>query len=279
MRRGYSAAARYHRKTVAIVTLTTDFGLLDPYVGLMKGVILSLAPGTRIVDLAHGVPPQDVLAGAMVLDSAFGCFPDGTIHVVVVDPGVGTDRQAVCLRTQHACLIAPDNGVLSAFLQRDRFVEGVRLSNPKFHREPVSATFHGRDIFAPAAGHLAAGVPLYELGDPITGVLHLPIPEPTELPDGNLELHILQVDGFGNLITDLTRDAFDNWRSDRRNADPSLILGTTRLDVISRTYSDVAEGQLVAYFGSTDRLEIAVRNANASQTLDLHRGGVVRLEA
>ncbi|MEX2387438.1 MAG: SAM-dependent chlorinase/fluorinase, partial [Phycisphaeraceae bacterium] len=186
-----------------LLTLLTDFGHTDTYVGQMKGVIAGIAPQATAIDLIHVVPPQQVLVAAVMLEAAVEAFAAQTIHVAVVDPGVGGARRAVAVRTEKGVFVGPDNGLFTAVLERWPAVEAVALTNRQYQRDTVSATFHGRDIFAPAAAHLAAGVPMHDLGDsvdPATLVqLNLPQPTPT---DHGMTLHVLWIDHFGNLITD-----------------------------------------------------------------------------
>jgi len=241
-----------------LITLTTDFGTADAYVAQMKGVIESIAPGTSVIDISHDVPAQDVVAGALMLEHTLAAFPEGTIHVGVIDPGVGSARRAIVVRTEHATYIAPDNGLLTAVLQRTPAVACVSLTNPAYHRASVSRTFHGRDVFTPAAAHLAAGTPFDNLGDPITdpAMLDLPTPRPT---DAGLELHVIHIDHFGNLITDATAADLD--------ASPdavTLTLGDHVITGIHTTFADVAPGEPVAYLGSSNHLEIAIRNGSAA---------------
>jgi S-adenosylmethionine hydrolase len=250
-----------------IITLTTDFGLHDPYVGLMKGVILSIAPQACIVDLTHDIPPQDVVAGGTVLATAVGMFPPDTIHVAVIDPGVGGNRKAIALRTSCGIWVGPDNGLFTEVLNHAPASLAVELSNPAFFRTRVSNTFHGRDIFAPVAAHLANGVPLERIGRPLDGVLMLPLSEPVDR-GVELEIHVRRIDHFGNVITDLSRSRFERWCHNPPGTAPlSLQVGSVRIKGISRTYADVDEGDLAMYFGSTDHLEIAVRNGSAQQRL------------
>jgi len=256
-----------------ILTLTTDFGLSDPFVGVMKGVILRIAPDATIVDICHDVPPQNLVAGALILESAFPYFPPGTIHVVVVDPGVGSERAPVAIQTEEHYFVGPDNGlIVSAVSPHARIRGRVRLTNSAYHRHPVSATFHGRDIFAPVAAHLAAGIPFEELGEPIQQLvsLHLPRPVPR---DDELELHVLHVDRFGNLITDLRADDLARFSQGR----PVVFrIGEVKIAGTHRAYADVEKGRPVAYFGSAGRLEIAVREGNASETFGARVGAVVQ---
>ena len=259
------------------MSITTDFGIEDHYVGQMKGVIAGIAPDATVIDLTHGVPPQSIAVGGYVLAASFGCFPDHTIHCAVVDPGVGTTRRSVCIQTEHAYLVGPDNGLFTAYLKRDPLLRAVQLSNSKFHRQRVSQTFHGRDIFAPVSAYLASGVPFDDLGKEIDGVLMLPTPTPRLSSEGQLEPSVVHIDHFGNLITDLTRQAFESWADGQSGGDPCVMVGTTRVDQICDTFADVADGQVVAYFGSTDRLEIGVRNSHAASTLGMHRGDTLQV--
>lgn len=191
-----------------VITLTTDFGMTDAYVGIMKGVILGINPEASIVDICHTIQPQNVTQAAFVLSTAFPYFPQGTIHLVVVDPGVGTKRRAVILITHQALFVAPDNGVLSYVIKEaePRF-EAITISNPRFWRSPVSFTFHGRDILAPVAAHLSLGVPPREFGDVIHSLSVFPRPQPYQGAEGELVGHIIHIDRFGNLITNKNGNA------------------------------------------------------------------------
>jgi S-adenosylmethionine hydrolase len=243
-----------------IITLTTDFGLADGYVGTMHGVILSIAPEAKLVDLSHQVPAQDIRAGAFVLYQAVPFFPSNTVHMVVVDPGVGSERRALAVRTSQGIFVAPDNGVLSYVLASVDIREAVSLTNPAYQMPQVSATFHGRDIFSPAAAHLANGVRLTELGPRAINLAHLTLPTPETIPEGNLIAHVMHVDHFGNLILDVTG-------ADLGRKVTFQLAGRT-IEEMSRTFADVAPGDLVAYIGSSrDHVEIAVRDGDAAQEL------------
>lgn len=250
-----------------IITLTTDFGLHDAYVGLMKGVILSIAPQAVIVDLTHDIPPQDVVAAGSVLTTAVGMFPRDTVHVAVIDPGVGGSRKAVALRTDSGVWVGPDNGLFTEVLNHSPATLAVELSNPAYFRKTVSSTFHGRDVFAPVAAHLANGVPLERIGRPLDGVLMVPLSEPVDRGH-ELEIHVRRIDHFGNIITDLSRSRFEKWSHNPPGTAPlTLRIGSTHIKEISRTFADVDEGDLAMYFGSTDHLEIAARNGSAAKRL------------
>lgn len=253
-----------------IITLTTDFGLADGYVGTMQGVILSIAPGTKLVDVSHQVPPQDVRAGAFVLYQAVPFFPPDTIHLVVVDPGVGSQRRALAVRTSQGVFVAPDNGVLSYALASADIHEAVSLTNPAYQLPHVSTTFHGRDIFAPAAAHLARGVPLAELGPRAINLVHLTLPEPEYTPAGDLIAHVMYVDHFGNLILDVTAADMPE--------EVAFELAGRKIERMSHTFTDVAPGELVAYVGSTrDHVEVAVRDGDAAREIGVDVGDEVMI--
>lgn len=257
-----------------LITLSTDFGHTDAYVGTMKGVIATLAPQAKVIDLTHGIPPQDVLSGAMALEESCRFFPEGTIHVAVVDPGVGSARAAVALETERSLYVGPDNGIFQLVLKRERLLRAVRLENPRYRLREVSSTFHGRDVFAPAAAHLANGVSLDDLGPNAGALVALNLPHPFH--DGaSLRIHILRSDSFGNLITDLTPDVFDAW-----NAEKQLVgfeFPHACFAGVCNTFSEVPSGMPLAYFGSAGRLEIAIRDGNAAAFFKAVRGTTVLL--
>jgi S-adenosylmethionine hydrolase len=256
---------------MSIVTLTTDFGFHDGYAGAMKGVVLSLAPATTVVDITHGVPPQDVAAGAVALAQAAPLFPLGTIHVAVVDPGVGGDRADLLVESGGHFFVGPDNGVLALAARAGRRI--YRIEAPGFRREPVSPTFHGRDVFAPTAGRLAAGASAADAGPLIEGMFELAHPVIARRA-GRHEGSVIHIDAFGNLITSLTADHVP--------ADAAVEVegrGGIFHPVFARTFSDVTSGALVAYLGSGGQLEIARRNGSAAAYVGAERGAVVRVGA
>lgn len=254
-----------------VITLTTDFGLEDAFAGIMKGVILGIAPEARIVDLCHGIPPQDVVAGALALESAVGVFPAGTIHVGVVDPGVGSERAAIAVRTARSIYVGPDNGLFQFALELDPMLEAVRLTNPTFHRPEVSTTFHGRDVFAPVAAHLALGATLESLGEPIESLTPLPVLKP--IVEGDvMHLQVIHTDRFGNLITNLRQDIFRAWAGSGNDSVARFIVAGMEITGLARTYSSVVPGQPLAYFGSGGRLEISVRDGSARDVFGYSHG-------
>ncbi len=251
-----------------IITLTTDFGLADGYVGTMRGVILSIAPEATLIDLSHEVQAQDVRAAAFVLYQAVPFFPPETLHVVVVDPGVGSQRRALAVRTSQGIFIAPDNGVLSYVLATADVYEAISLTNPAYQLPQVSTTFHGRDVFAPAAAHLATGVPLEKLGPRAINLVRLPFPRPETTPSGDLITHVMHIDRFGNLILDVT--------ADQVHEETIMELKECKIEGLSRTFADVAHGELLAYVGSSrDHVEIAMREGHAARELGIHAGDKV----
>lgn len=252
-----------------IITLTTDFGLSDSYVAQMKGVILSLCPMATIIDITHKVPAQSVMAGALILQTAIDAFPDGTIHLAVVDPGVGTDRRAIAVRTDRAFYILPDNGLVSCVLEKQSFVKAVALDNPQYHRAKVCSTFHGRDIFSSVAGYLASGVLIDKLGSPADAIEVLKLPDPAIEAD-HITGEILLADHFGNLITNIPADLLDKHYM-------VICDGMNKPIPVNQTYADVKEGTPVAYVGSTGMLEIAIRKGNAAAMLNRAPGDAVRL--
>lgn len=256
---------------MTFVTLTTDFGTADGYVGAMKGVILGLAPNATLIDISHDVSPQDVRQGARLLATAVPYFPRGTIHVAVVDPGVGSSRRAIALETPSAILIGPDNGLFTPFLQARTAC--VALANPATHHHPVSATFHGRDIFAPVAAHLVNGFPLAELGPPVGDPIALPELRPQRLPDGGLRAEIVHVDHFGNLITNV--GSFD-WEEISRFGLRITVGGVSM--AVREMYAEVEPGALLALVGSDGYLEIAVCEGSAAERLGLGVGATVEVQ-
>jgi len=256
---------------MGIITLLTDFGLQDSYVAEMKGVILSICPDATLVDITHTVPPQDIRHGAFILSAASRAFPLGTVHLAVVDPGVGSERQPVAIQTQRGFFVVPDNGLLSFVLAEEPALRAVVLSNPAYHRQPVSDTFHGRDIFAPAAAYIHNGVPLQAFG-PEASSLHLfPVPRPRWIREDLLVGEVIHVDRFGNIITNVRRTDGDWERFARAQ------VGRRMVRRLCRTYVEATPGELVALFGSSGYLEVAQREGDAAHHLRTHVGTPVRI--
>lgn len=247
-----------------VVTLLTDFGASDSYVAEMKGVLLTDCPDAVLVDVTHAVPPGDVRAGAYLLGRAWHRFPSGTIHLAVVDPGVGTARSALAIRAHGHCFVGPDNGLFTPVL-RDAEVEIVVLPTP----ERAAPTFHGRDLFAPAAAALACGTPLEVLGQPLSGIpQRLTYTEP-HYEGKSVVGEIVYVDRFGTLVTNLNTELFPSY----------AILEVEGLEIgpLRRTFGDVPTGGLLAYVGSDGAVEIAVRDGSAARRLGMGVGGRIRV--
>ncbi len=246
-----------------IVTLLTDFGTADSYVAEMKGVILSAAPHAVLVDISHAIAPGDVRAAAYVLDRAWRNFPAGSIHLAVVDPGVGTARAAVALEVHGHFFIGPDNGLFS-FVMRNAPVRAVVLAEPDW----AAPTFHGRDLFAPAAARLATGTALGDLGPPFSGIPErLATREPYH--EGKVLIgEVIYVDRFGTLVTNFTSDNMPDYAS--------LEVEGVAIGRLRRTFADVATGVLLAYAGSDGHIEIAVRDGSAARRLGIGVGGRVK---
>ncbi len=250
-----------------LIALLTDYGYQDTYVAQVKMVLMSMAPEATLLDITHGVPEGDRRSGAYLLMSAVPYLPEGAIIVAVVDPGVGTERRAVAVQGTRHLYVAPDNGLLSLALRIDPPQKAVALDNPRYFLPKVSATFHGRDLFAPVAAHLANGVPFEQLGSPIeTQSLHQLAEIDPEVRRERIITHLLHIDRFGNLIFDLHEEVFQRWLPPTRKAMVEFMGETIPL---KRTFGDVDEGELVAYFGSSGHLEIAVNADSAADYFDV----------
>lgn len=255
-----------------IITLTSDFGLQDQYVSSMKAVILGLAPDVRLIDISHDIPAQDIMAGAWVIRNSSFLFPKNTVHLVVVDPGVGTDRHPIVLKVNDQYFVGPDNGIFSLFYSEFKY-EAIKLTNNKYWREERSRTFHGRDIFAPVAAHLINGVSLKELGDPIKDLVSYHWAVPIGDKDG-LQGWIGHIDRFGNLITNIS-EALIEEKVGRRKV--RIYIGNTMIDHLVNTFGDVEEGDPAAFIGSSGMLEIGINKGNAAKLLSVDKGAQVSL--
>ncbi len=258
---------------MSIITLTTDFGTGSPYVAAMKGVILSINPAAMVVDLSHDVPPQDVRRGALVLDDTTEWFPPDTIHVAVIDPGVGTDRAIVYAHIGEHHYIAPDNGLLSRLVDRTRPSQIVELTDPAYWLKPVSNTFHGRDIMAPVAARLSLGLDPAKLGPTVTGLTDFEWPK-VRITSTRVEGMVLEVDSFGNLITNIKAEVLAGRPTDERVCVVCNIYETWG---IYRAYADQPYGAFVAVVGSRGRVELALVGDNAAERLGIEVGAPVVL--
>ena len=260
-----------------IITLTTDFGTRDGFVGMMKGVILGINPQATIVDITHEIAPQDVEQGAFLFAASAKYFPANTIHVVVVDPGVGGTRRPIAIQAGEAIFVAPDNGVVSLAIPNlqspTNAIRAIHLNRPEYWLPQVSHTFHGRDVFAPVAAHLSLGVPLEALGDQIDDWIRLAPAAPVRRSDGALVAHVRHIDSFGNIVIDVVEKHIAGW--DRSHAVVTIAGRTLR--GIRQTYAQVAPGELIALIGSSGNLEAAAREASAAQILGVRIGDQVVL--
>ena len=256
-----------------VITLTTDFGLVDPFVGIMKGVIAGRAPDATVIDVTHGIPPQDVRAGALVLRHAVPYFPQGSIHVAVVDPGVGTERRALCVETATGWLVGPDNGVLSLAASPDAVRRIVLLTDERFFLSRRSGTFHGRDVFAPVAAALATGTAATALGVEVRDMTRIDLPAPL-VDETTVRGEVIYVDRFGNLVTNVGRDTVEGLRHRR----PTVRVADKAVGPIVTAYGALARGAAGAVVNSWDLLEIAVRDGSARDRLGAGVGASVLIE-
>jgi S-adenosyl-L-methionine hydrolase (adenosine-forming) len=276
-----------------IISLTTDFGLDDGYVGAMKGVISGIVPGVPLIDITHTIKPQDLTAAAYVLWTAIPYYQEQSVHLVVVDPGVGTARRAIASRTPWGVVVGPDNGIFTYLWAAGEPQLTVALENPRYCRSTISSTFHGRDIFAPAAAHIAAGVPLEELGPVVTHPTKLPLPQ-LSVSSQSIKGEIIYIDRFGNGITNIGRLI---WEGPVLHLDPAFgdtaprMINASRVAVIlpeapshsdigqiRRTYGQTAPDQVLALVGGEGMLEIAVNQGHAARALGLRIGAPVELQ-
>ncbi len=287
-----------------LIALLTDYGYADTYVAQVKAVLLSLCPACEILDLTHGVAPQNVRSGAYQLATATPYLPDGTIMIAVVDPGVGTTRRAIAVKATRHMYLAPDNGLLSLALRDNPPQHAVALDNPRYHLPEVSSTFHGRDIFAPCAAHLANGVPIDRLGTPVETASLVQLPDiMPEFAENVIRCKPLHIDHFGNVVFSLRRDVLESYprgagvparaalsrgtgvapvqAAQERPAPATIVLlgrdaPATPLPLV-RTFGEVAWGEPLAYWGSSGYLEVAVNGGSAAEQLGISYESVLEV--
>ncbi len=260
---------------MTIITLLTDFGLRDGYPGIMKGVIWKIAPEVQFADISHAIEPQNILHGALVLARTASFYPAGTIHVAVVDPGVGTTRRPIGLHLGSHYFIGPDNGLFTMVLERaeagHELVEAIHLDQRQYWLPEISHSFHGRDIFAPVAAHLAVGVPFDKLGSMITDPVRLQIPHPEPIPGDGLRGQVMEIDKFGNLSTNILQDDLSSM------GEVYVKIAGRRIDGLVNTFGDRGIGTLIALYGTAHDLNISVVNGDAARTLNASMGEVVEV--
>jgi S-adenosylmethionine hydrolase len=258
---------------MTVITLLTDFGTRDGYVGVMKGVIWNIAPEVQIADLSHLIKPQNIIDGAIALARTVPFFPPGTVHVAVIDPGVGTHRRPIGLHLGDHYFIGPDNGLFTLVLEQAETdqaqVQVVHLNQKQYWLPEISRVFHGRDIFAPSAAHLAIGVPLESMGILIHDPIRLSIARPEPLPGGGLRGQIIEIDNFGNLSTNIERAHLMDM------GEIAVRVAGHQIDRLVDTFGDRPSGTLIALYGTSQDLMVSIVNGNAAQTLGVSEGDVV----
>ncbi|MDO8745517.1 MAG: SAM-dependent chlorinase/fluorinase [Candidatus Brocadiaceae bacterium] len=289
-----------------VITLLTDFGTQDAYVGVMKGVIAGINPFANIIDICHNVPPQDIFNGAYLMYTAYKYFPKGTIHTAIVDPGVGSKRDIVCVETKDYFFLVPDNGLLSFIVQEEKPKSIIRLTNSKYFLPLPSSTFHGRDVFAPVAAHLSLGVKPQQLGIMINQLEQLYIPKPFRKKTGQVEGQIIYIDRFGNLITNITKEhlmqhdhsqslfktqmkeiplpvSLPSQGGDEGGVKINLkcletTIGKKKIIGLIKTYTDVNAGEPLALIGSAGFLEVSINQGNAQKYFKVDKGSKIIIE-
>ena len=265
---------------MSIITLLTDFGAKDVYVGVMKGAILSINPSAVVVDVCHYIDPQDLIEAAYLIKSSYRYFPKGTVHIIVVDPGVGGNRSIVAVKLSGHMFLAPDNGVLTLLMDEGEVDAIVRVENTQYFLNSISRTFHGRDIFAPVGSHISKGVPIDKLGPHLSkqDLARLSIPKPYISNNNELIGTIISIDRFGNCISNIDENCLNKFV--KNNAEKRLEIKTdkTVINRLSRTYTDVEPGCPLAVIGSFGFLEIALNCDNAGQRLNIEKGDTITLK-
>ncbi len=251
-----------------IITLLTDFGTKDWYVGAMKGVILGINPEAKIVDISHQIPPQDTQTASFLLSNSYHYFPRGSIHLVVVDPSVGGERRPILVETKSHLFVGPDNGIFTEIYRKRDFQRVIHLKNEKYFLSHQSSTFHGRDIFAPVAAHLSLGLKPEEFGLEIGDPIAIEASEP-KIREGKLAGRVIYIDFFGNIITNISQHLFSQWVGD---GNFEILIGKEKISELSSFYAEGEEGRTLALFSSQGLLEIALRNAKAQKILGVEKG-------
>lgn len=258
-----------------IITLTTDFGTSDYFVGAMKGAVLAVEPAATLIDITHEIPPQDIRAAAFTIFAAYQTFPAGTIHVVVVDPGVGSSRRAILAMSEKHFFVAPDNGVLSFVYENEPQTRVFHLTNDRIFRHPVSATFHGRDVFAPVAGALARGAAPAELGEEITDFARFETSKPLRVDERTIRGEVFHIDRFGNCLTNISAN---DPKPEFQDKNFWLEINEMRILTLRQFYAEAESGELFMIFGSAGFLEIVAFQNSAAKLLNVKSGQNVILK-
>ncbi len=257
-----------------VISLTTDFGLTDPYVASMKGVILSINPAAKIIDISHHIEAGSIAQAAIIIREAYPFFPEGTIHVAVVDPGVGGKRRPILVKIKKHVFVGPDNGLFWPIIETHAHVDIFQLTESRYFLDNISHTFHGRDIFAPVAAHLSCGVAPRKMGPMISDPVKLEYPGP-KLTGDVLSGQVIRVDQFGNLLTNIRREDLARFSGTGK---PIIRLGKLIIEGVRKTYGEVSAGEPLALIGSSGYLEIAVNQGRASDVSGLNREDIVGME-
>jgi S-adenosylmethionine hydrolase len=261
-------------KSPRIVTLLSDFGLRDHYVSAMKGVMLSLNPDLTFVDISHLIPPHDIHSGAFVLGQAYPCFPAGTIHIAIVDPGVGTARKAIVVYAGAQVFVGPDNGIFTWIYDREETSTTYEITADHYFRKPVSSTFHGRDVFAPVAGWISRDIPLSQIGPVCEHPVRLKLPELTRVRDALIQATILAVDGFGNLITNLKPADLPVYSAPGTRT-CKMLVSQKEITAFRMTFGEGLPGEVFVVPGSSEYLEIVMANGSAAAALNAAPGTLI----
>ena len=257
-----------------IITLLTDFGLRDHFVASMKGVMLGLNPAITLVDISHLVPPQDIRTGAFLLGQAYSSFPSGTIHLAVVDPGVGTTRRVLAATAGGHYFVAPDNGILSYVQKAEEDFHAYEVTADHYYRKPVSNTFHGRDIFAPIAAWISRDIPMHQIGDELPEPVGIKIPTPARVKENLIQATVMAIDHYGNMITNMTPGHLPEF--DPAQPLPFKILaGKKEITTYYDNYGEAKQGEVFIIEGSTGHIEISMRGASAAAALGLKAGNPI----
>ena len=261
-------------KPSGTITLTTDFGLEDPYAAIMKGVVLSINPAARIIDISHSVKAGSIMHAAGLIKDAYPFFPKGTVHVAVVDPGVGGKRRPILVKTENHVFVGPDNGVFWPIITTHQQAEIIHVTKIRYFLPDVSHTFHGRDIFAPVAAHISRGVDPREMGSIVSDPVQLEFPVPQQRGD-TLYGRVMRIDHFGNLITNIHKKELEEFLGPERSV---IMLGKLVIEGLRNTYSEAGAGETLALIGSSGCLEIAVNTGRASDIAGTDPDGIIDME-
>lgn len=264
---------------MSTVTLLTDFGIEDAYVGTMKGVVLSVNPSAVIIDITHHIEPQNILQAAYIIPSYYRYFPEKTVHIIVIDPGVGSDRDIIAVTAMDHIFLAPDNGVLTLLIDEDKIDSIVRIENTRFFLKPVSRTFHGRDILAPVGAHVSKGMDIKTLGPPLEqkDLVHLNISKPYVTEKGALLGEIVSIDRFGNCITNIDENCLEKLNQTALDQRLEIIIGEKTIHGLSHSYGNAEPQNPLAVMGSFGYLEIALNYGSARNYFKTKIGDTIQV--